>query len=540
MSAPALTESPRAGATACSTEPTVAPSLREALLGGAHTRRDFDFSAFEDFLRDDSQALALWFGDALPPVSTLRNMDRGQIKELLRGRIDRDVATIDAALRRQTDAILHHPAFQRLEGSWRGLLWLVSSIEPHARVIARVFSARRREISRDLERALEFDQSSLFKLIYESEFGHPGGQPYGLIVFDYELAHRAGPRGLAGDAPTDDVMMLKRLAAIAAAAFVPVVAAASPRLFDVDQFSELTLAREITVVVSNEEHRRWNSVTQSEDSRFICVTLPRILARAPWTRATTRGQHVEYAPTERERSWFSAGYALARNVVRAQTEFRWPADIRGVTPGANSGGVVLDAPRDPFVFGAATQLSRASTELSFTDQQERALALSGFMALNTLPYGEVAFASVSSLQYTPPGSDLPTPAAANRRLSAETNALLCVCRFAHHIKMLGRDMVGRHTSPAEIERELQKWLNHYCNMSTLASRESRARFPLLASAVQVSEATSRPGEYHCVIHLQPHYQLDDVSTTFRLVTSLAPDGGTPGGVALTTKKDKPA
>ncbi|MBS4076092.1 type VI secretion system contractile sheath large subunit [Ameyamaea chiangmaiensis] len=501
-----------------------ARALRDGLLTGHHTAPGWDVEPFEDFLREDNGALAAWFGDGFAraiAADPSRHHPKGRARERLRARLDRDIATIDVMIARQIDAILHHPRFLSLEGSWRGLAWLVADLDPGGEIAVKVLSTGWSELARDLLRVLEFDQSAFFRLVYEDEFGHAGGHPFGLMLIDREVAH-VPPRRGAFDAPSvDDVDVVRQLAAVAAAAFVPTVLAASPRLFGVETFDTLSLVQDITGVQDDPEHRRWHDLAASEDSRFLCLTLPRLRARARWTRDNNRLRHEEYATRTSQLCWHSAGYAFARNVTRAQREFRWPADVRGVTPASATGSFVTGTIDDALRFGTHTRISRAPTELGFTDQQSQALVESGVMLLDTLPFGGVAFASTRSLQAHPAAPRQVNVADRNRRLSAEIVSLLCVSRFAHYIKMLGRDIIGRVATPAEIERGLQEWLGQYTNASTLSSGESRARYPLLSSRVQVIAREGRPGQFSCIIHLQPHYQLDDISTTFRLVTNLS-------------------
>ncbi|GAJ30081.1 type VI secretion system contractile sheath large subunit [Acidomonas methanolica] len=490
---------------------------RDGLLAGAHTTTGWECTAFERFLREDDVALAAWFGDgALDEIAL-----RPAASEALRGRVDRDIARIDAMIARQIDAILHHPRFSRLEGSWRGVWWLVSDSDPEEGCLVRVMSLRWAELSRDLLRVLEFDQSAFFKLVYEGEFGHAGGHPFALMVVDHEVAHLPPKRSAFDDAPVDDVEVLRQLASIAAAAFVPMVLSGAPRLLGVEAFSALSLTQDIMAVQDDADHRRWRALTTIEDCRFLCLTLPGMRARPRWTRGNNALRHEEYAPDAARQCWHVAGYAFARNVLRAQRRYLWPADIRGVTPGRHAGSFVSGAVSDPLAFGAVTRVARAPTELGFTDRQSQALVEGGVMPLDTLPFGGVAFASTRSLRARAAPPRQPDAADRNQRLSAEIAPLLCVCRFAHHIKMLGRDMIGRMATPGEIERELQDWLGRHTNASSLSSGESRARYPLLSARVQVTTREGQPGHYGCIIHLQPHYQLDDISTTFRLVTNLS-------------------
>ena len=497
--------------------PLQEPPLRVGMLAGCGTA-----DASERFLREDRGALAAWFG--APLASGLR-----QDRSRLRGLLDRDIAAIDALIGVQLDAILHHPRLQRLEGSWRGLAWMVEGFDPGARLKTRLLSATWHELDRDIARSNEFDQSALFRLLYENEFGSAGGEPFGLLVVDHELRHRPHARGMASQAPVDDLSVLASLASIAAAAFMPVVLAADPALLGVDRFEELALSNDIAATLRDDEHARWRALATREDSRFVCVTLPRVLARPRWQAAIlheTGLRYEEHAPEPRQRVWSVACYAFAAVVGRAQAAFDWPGDVRGVSPDRIGGGLVLDLPAEPFMLGAATTWNRPSLDLALTDRQEQELVTAGLMPLNTLPYGDAAFAAVHSLQARQadaPGRD-PTPASANRALSAQINAMLCVSRFAHYIKIIGRELTGALLTAGEIERRLQGWLAGYTNASQGADPDQRARHPLVASQVSVHALAGEAGSFGCVIQLQPYYQLDDVSASFRLVTGFSAAG----------------
>lgn len=495
-----------------------AAPLRTAVLagraGGAAASR------MANALSRDRGALAAWFGT---PLAARMQQDPG----LLRGLLDRDIAAIDQLISAQLDEILHHPRLQRLEGAWRGLHWLVEGFEPTSRLKTRLLSASWAELDRDMAKASEFDRSALFRLVYETEFGHAGGEPFGLLVVDHELRHVPAPRRPGDAAPVDDVSLLSALAAIGAAAFMPIVLAAAPDLLGVDQFADLTLSNDVAAVFGDDDHARWRMLALREDTRFLCVTMPRVLARPPWRPDPARPdgmRYEEYAPDARHRTWSIAGYAFAAVVGRAQVRHNWPGDVRGVSIDRIGGGLVLDLPAEPFALGPDTVWNRPPLDLALTDRQERDLVAAGLMPLNTLPYGDAAFAAVHSLQTRAadaPGRD-PTPATANRRLSAQINAMLCVSRFAHYIKIMGREMTGSSMTAEEVERRLQSWLSGYTNASLNAGPDSRARQPLVSSRIKVHELEGRPGAYGCVIHLQPHYQLDDVSAVFRLVTGLSP------------------
>jgi type VI secretion system ImpC/EvpB family protein len=501
------------------TECTPAP-LRDIVLAGAffgHRYQDgAQSTAAFPFLRP-GEALAAWFG----PVAAAR---LAVDPEACRTALDRDIAALDNLLGEQLDAILHHARLRRFEGSWRGLAWLVGGIDPSGRVKVKVLQLSWAELCRDLERAIEFDQSQLFHKVYEEEFGSPGGEPYGLLVVDHEVLHRPSP-----GAPADDVAALNQLAAVAAAAFAPTVLAASPALLQVEEFADLAMTIDLGEPFRTPEFTRWRSLSAREDMRFIAVTLPRLLARPPWEDDPARAdgfRYAEYAPDRGCRVWMTAGYAFAAVVARAFADHAWPANVRGSETDFVGGGLVTDLPIEPFRTDPDHVWVRLPLDLVLTDRMESALVEAGLMPLSALPYGEEAvFSAVKSLQVQRRFVG-PTAAAAdaNARLSTQINSMLCVSRFAHYVKIIGRDMVGSFKTADEIERKLQAWLTKYVNSSLSAGPESRSRYPLVAAQATVHERPGRPGIFACTVHLQPHFQLDDVTASFRLVTEIAAPG----------------
>ncbi len=437
----------------------------------------------------------------------------------LRLRADRLIAEIDRLVGTQLDAILHHPRLLQLQGRWTGLAWLVAGLPAGAKVRVRLLDLSWAELARDLARAPEFDQSQLFRKIYEEEFGSPGGEPYGLLVVDHAVRHRPTP----GD-PTDDVATLGSLAGVAAAAFAPTVVTAAPALLGLDSFADLSAASDLTDPFRGADFARWRSLAAREDMRFIAVALPGLLVRTPWAddpRRVDGFRYAEYAPDAGCRAWMSAGFAFAEVVARAFANHAWPADVRGSEADREGGGLVngLSAERFP----SAPGWHGAVLEVAFTDAQERALSDAGLMPIALLPYGEEAvFGAVPSLQAPArfAGPDA-AAASANARLSTQINAMLCVSRFAHHIKLRGRAMTGSFRTAEQIEQELHGWLQSYVNANPGGGSEMRARLPLAAARVTVREQRGKPGSFTCTAQLQPHFQLDDVSAGFRLVTDFA-------------------
>ncbi|MEA2789373.1 MAG: type secretion system protein ImpD [Acetobacteraceae bacterium] len=487
--------------------------LRSAVLDGSFVGRDDQVlaDAFNAFLTADCQsALTLWFGEDQECRNPIT----------LRGALDRDIAAIDAMLSEQLDEILHQPRLTKLEGSWRGLFWLVDGADLSARLKIKVLNIGWATICRDLDLASEFDQSTLFRKIYEEEFGSPGGEPYGLLIVDHDVRHRPDARSR-----TDDVSALASLSGIAAAAFSPIILGASPALLEVDHFHDLGNVIDITAPLRNGEHARWRALSTRTDMRFIGVALPRMLARAPWQDDGTRDdgfRYAEYAPTPAQRVWSNAGYAFGAVVARAFANFAWPADVRGVETDRVGGGLVQDVATDPFKTDTVQVWTRVPLEIVWNDRQERELLGAGLIPLAAVPNSEeLVFGAVRSL-LTPLRHTGPTATAANAnaRISSQINSILCASRFAHHLKMMGRHMVGSFRTADEIERQLQTWLTRYVNGNLSAGGESRARHPLVAAQVEVREHIGKPGSFGCVVRLQPHYQLDDVMATFQLMTDI--------------------
>jgi type VI secretion system ImpC/EvpB family protein len=496
--------------------PLAEPALRDAVLAGrffgaTRTAEAGEVAEFPSLA--DGAALALWFGaEHAHHLSTE--------PDALRGALDRDIAAIDALIAEQLDAVLHAERLRRFEGRWRGLAWLVDRTETGPRLKIKLLSVTWNDICRDLDRAIEFDQSLMFQKIYEAEFGSPGGEPYGLMVIDHEVRHHPG-RG----APTDDVSALAALAGVAAAAFCPMILSASPALLGLDSFADLATVSDPAAAFREDTHARWRSLSGKADTRFLCVALPRLLARPPWGDDPARPdgfRYREFAPSTNERVWMSAAFAFAAVVARAFARNAWPADVRGSETDRVGAGLVDGLPVERFDTDPDNVWTRHALEVLLTDRQERLLVDAGLMPVTALPFGpEALFASVRSLQA--PARHIGANAAAadaNARLSSQINSMLCASRFAHYLKVMGREMVGSFRTADEIERELQNWLTGYVNASTSGNSESRARYPLVGGRVMVKEQPGRPGVFGCTVHLQPHFQLDDVSATFQLVTEI--------------------
>lgn len=495
-------------------------TLREAVLSGrllSHASAPSDLAALVAS-SDAATHLRLWFGE-----DWLRSLAaQARPAEVLRAAVDRDITTIDALVSSQLDAVLHHPRLRRLEGSWRGLAWLAGRVpQTGTRIRLKLLHARWAEVCRDIERALEFDQSHLFRKIHDEEFGMAGGAPFGLIAADYEIRHRS-----ALHHPTDDVGALSGLAGIAAAAFSPMIIGASPEFLGLDSFADASPSFDPTVAMRGSDHQRWRNAATREDLRFIGIALPRVLARAPWVDDGSRVDRFRYrglTPGVAQRVWTSPVYGFAAVAIRAFDRYSWPAEVRGADISDEAQGGVLDGlPFECFHSDIAHEApARAPVEVAFTDQQEDQISDAGLIPLSALDgLPEACFGALPSLHRPPPMSA--AVAQANQRLSAQLNTILCVSRFAHCVKLMGRDMVGSYAEAGEVETRLQRWLNGFVSGMGSGGAEVTAKYPLLEARVEVRERSGRPGVYNCTVHLKPHHQLDDIGASFRLVTEFVP------------------
>lgn len=509
------------------TGPEPPASLRARVLSGRFLGHGTGAGGAEGvaaFITEPSATACLhaWFGSRLADILHHDGSASGRrlAVERLEEAVDRDIAALDRLVGSQLDAVLHDERLRRLEGAWRGVAWLTERVPFGARVRIRIMSARWAELCRDFERSIEFDQSALFKVVYEGEFGTPGGEPFGMLLADYEVRHAPGP-----GSPTDDIAGLDGLSTVAAAAFAPAVIAAHPALLGFDTWAGVSAAADLTDVLRAADRGRWRALQGREDCRFLSVVLPRTLARAPWPDDGTREdrfRYREHAPDPDARVWMNVGFALAAAAIRAFARTSWPADVRGAAVSREPhGGVIEGLPAERLAGDPRDAPLRPPVEVALTDEQERQAVEAGllpFIGLELLPEG--SFAATPSI-HRPPRmqGDTAAIANANQRLSAQFNAMLCVSRFAHCVKLMGRDMVGSFKTPEDIQRRLQKWLQGFTNISA-GGGDQGAKYPLRDARVEVAEKPGAPGVYGCTIQLQPHYQLDEVGAAFRLVTDL--------------------
>jgi type VI secretion system protein ImpC len=421
------------------------------------------------------------------------------------------IAEIDKKLTQQVNAILHHADFQALEGAWRGLQHLVTHTETDERLKIRVLNISKSEVAKTLKKfkGALWDQSPLFKKLYEEEFGTPGGQPYGALVGDYAFDHTP-----------PDVEMLRGLGQIAAAAHAPFIAGAAPSVMNLNSWQELSNPRDISKLFTTAEYAAWNSLRQSEDARYIGLAMPRFLARQPYGAKSNPVEEFAFeedtvGAAHEKFTWANSAYAMATNVTRAYKEYGWCARIRGV----ESGGMVEGLPVHTFPTDDGGVDIKCPTEIAITDRREAELAKCGFMPLSHWKNTDYAvFVGAQSLQ-KPQAYDDPD-ATANANLAARLPYLFATTRFAHFLKCIVRDKIGSFKERAEMERWLNDWIKQYCVDTAMASETDKAQRPLADAEVKVEEIPGEPGYYTSKFFLRPHYQLEGLTVSLRLVSKL--------------------
>ena len=425
--------------------------------------------------------------------------------------INARIAEIDRLITGQMNEIMHHEDFQKLEGSWRGLHHLVKNSLTGPQLKIRVLSVTKKEMLKDFERALEFDQSALFKKIYEEEYGTFGGAPYGALIGDYEF----------GNHP-QDMALLEQLSGVAATAHAPFLSAASPDLFGWDNFTEMTEVRDVSKIFDRTEYMKWRSFRESEDSRYVGLTLPHVLGREPYGEATRPTESFRFeedvdGTDHKKYLWSNAAYALGTRLTEAFSMHGWCVAIRGV----EGGGLVQGLPTHTFATDEGEVAMKCPTEVAITDRREKEFADNGFIPLVHCKNTDYAafFATQSANKAKKYDTD---SANANARLSTQLQYIFAVSRFAHYLKSMMRDKIGSFMSRKECEIFLNRWITNYVLENDVAPQEQKAKYPLREARVDVAEVPGKPGVYRAVAFLRPHFQLDELSVSLRLVAELPP------------------
>ena len=427
--------------------------------------------------------------------------------------INARIAQIDHLVSLQLNAVLHHPSFQKLEGSWRGLKYLMDQSETSDRLKIKVLNVNKKELLRDLQRAPEFDQSALFKKVYEEEFGIFGGAPFGALIGDYEFGR--GP---------EEIELLEKVAQVAASAHAPFLSAASPDMLNQESFTNIDAPRDMAKIFDSSEYAKWKSFRASEDSRYVGLCLPHVLMRLPYGKngASVDAFNFEEGVDGSDHSkylWGNAAYALGARLTAAFANYGWCAAIRGV----EGGGLVEGLPTHTFTTDSGDIALKCPTEAPITDRREKELADLGFIPLvHCKGTDYAAFFSVQSGQKAKMYDK--EAANASARLSTQLPYILAMSRFAHYLKAMMRDKIGSFMSRKDCQDFLNTWILQYVVGNDDVSAEIKARRPLREARIEVVEIPGKPGAYRAVAFLKPHFQLDELSISLRLVADLPASG----------------
>lgn len=424
--------------------------------------------------------------------------------------LDARVAELDRIISEQLSAIMHAPGFQQLESSWRGLHYLCQQTSTGTMLKVKVLNAPKKDLVRDFKSAIDFDQSALFKKVYEEEFGTFGGAPFGALVGDYFIGRQP-----------EDMYFVEQMSHVAAASHAPFISAASEDMFGLESFSDLGKPRDLAKVFDTVEYAKWKSFRDGEDSRYVGLTMPRFLGRLPYNPkdgTTVEGfNFVEEVEAENHGKylWCNTAYAMGARLTRAFEEYGWCAAIRGV----EGGGLVEDLPTHTFRTDDGEVALKCPTEIAITDRREKELSDLGFIPLVHCKNTDYAafFGAQSAQKAKKYDSDA---ANANAILSAQLQYIFAVSRIAHYLKAMMREKIGSFASVGNVEEFLNRWIAQYVLLDDNASQEAKAQYPLREASIKVSEVPGKPGVYRAVAFIRPHFQLDELSVSLRLVAEL--------------------
>lgn len=423
--------------------------------------------------------------------------------------INERVAEIDKLLSDQLNAIMHDPAFQALEGSWRGLHDMVFGTETSSRLKLRLLNVSKKDLLKDLESAVDHDMSTLFKKIYEEEYGTFGGHPYSVLIGDYYFGRHP-----------QDMALLERLSKVAAAAHAPFIAAAAPALFDMKSFTELGVPRDMSKVFESAELATWRGFRESEDSRYVSLVLPSYAARLPYGAKTVPVENFNFEEDVNGKDhskylWANSAYQLGLRITDAYAKYGWTTAIRGVEGGGKVEGMTAHA----YNTDEGDVALKCPTEVVITDRREKELNDLGFIAIvNSKGSNFASFFGGQTVNK--PKLYNKDAANANAQLSARLPYVLAASRFAHYLKVIMRDKIGSFQTREDIEKYLNNWVADYVLLGEGAPQEAKARYPLGAARVDVTAVAGKPGAYQAVCFLRPHFQMEELTASMRLVAEL--------------------
>ena len=461
-----------------------------------------DMMALEEDQREHAGELVDVFVDAYPSDSQSKVDTIAMIKK--------QIAEIDAKISGQLNAIMHHEAFQALEASWRGLHYLVMRTETSTTLKLRLLCVNKKELSDDLKSEGFDDQSALFKKLYEEEYGTFGGSPFSVLIGDYKFGRSAEDLGLLG-----------KLSGVAAASHAPFIAAADPKLFDMESFTGLAAPRDLAKTFESSELAGWRSFQKTEDSRYVTLVLPRFLLRLPYGPDTVKIDAFEFpedvdGTDPKKYLWGNAAYALGERITKAFALYGWCAAIRGV----EGGGKVTGLPLHHFKIDKLPATT-CPTEVAITDRREKELDNLGFVALCHCK-GEDYAVFFGGQTTQKPKAYFEEAANANALLSARLPYVLAASRFAHYLKVMCRQKIGSFQTKDTISRYLNSWIGNYVLGTDDAGQDLKAKFPLRDARIDVVDVAGKPGAYSAVAFLRPHFQLEELTASIRLVAELPP------------------
>ena len=421
------------------------------------------------------------------------------------------IAELDKKLSAQMNEIIHHKDFEQMESAWRGLSYLVNNTQTSESLKIRVMNISKKDLAKTLKKfkGTAWDQSPIFKKLYEEEYGTAGGEPYGAIIGDYYFNHSA-----------PDVELLRGISQVAAAAHCPFISSADPSIMNLDSWRDLANPRDLTKIFQTPEYAAWRSFRETEDSRYIALTMPRVLSRVPYGANTNPVEGFNFTEdtgsgNSDKYNWMNAAYAMGVNINRSFADYGWCARIRGV----ESGGVVENLPTHTFPTDDGGVAMKCPTEIAITDRREAELSKNGFLPLCYWKNTDYAVFLGGQTVNKPQEYDNPD-ATANAALSARLPYIFATCRFAHYLKCIVRDKVGSFKERADMERWLSNWISNYVTSDPGASEEVKAKYPLAEAKVTVDDIEGQPGYYSAKFYLRPHYQLEGLTTSLRLTTKV--------------------
>jgi type VI secretion system protein ImpC len=425
--------------------------------------------------------------------------------------INATIKAIDEKLSTQLCAIMHHPDFQKLEGTWRGLNYLVMNSETSTMLKLKVLNVSKRELFNDVDRAVEFDQSQIFKKLYENEFGTPGGEPYGALVGDYEFTNHP-----------EDIDLLGKVSNVAAAAFCPFVSAADPKLFGFQSWTELSRPRDLEKIFDTIEYTKWKSFRASEDSRFVSLVMPRVLSRMPYGAKTKPIEEFAFEEVDDSKpvphedfTWMNAAYVMGTKMTDAFAKSGFCTAIRG----AEGGGKVEGLPAFIFTSDDGDKDLKCPAEIGITDRREAELGKLGFLPLSHYKNTDYAVFIGGQTVQKPKKYDRPE-ATANAAISARLPYIMATSRFAHYLKVMARDWIGSFKEASDVESDLNRWIKNYVNANPVAGQENRAKYPLREAKIEVKEIPGQPGSYNAIAWLRPWLQFEELTTSLRMVARI--------------------